>query len=72
VFAAPVRIGVPADGLRGLLDRVADPGFAVPVGLALWGARQVAMGGGFGAGGKSSPAVDRVLGPVKRWLQDFF
>lgn len=72
VFAAPVRVGVPAAGLRGLVDRVATPGFAVPVGLALWGARQVATGAGFGAAGKSSPAVERVLGPVKRWLQDFF
>jgi cell division protein FtsA len=72
VFASPVRVGVPADGLRGLVDRVASPGLAVPVGLALWGARQVATGSGFGAAGKSSPAVDRVLGPVKRWLQDFF
>jgi cell division protein FtsA len=72
VFAAPVRIGVPAAGLRGLTDRVASPGFAVPVGLALYGARQVATGGGFGAGGRTSPAMERVLGPVKRWLQDFF
>ncbi len=72
VFAAPVRVGVPAAGLRGLVDRVASPGLAVPVGLALWGARQVATGSGFGAAGKSSPAVERVLGPVKRWLQDFF
>ena len=72
VFAAPVRIGVPADGLRGLTDRVASPGFAVPVGLALYGARQVAIGGGFGAGGHSSPAVERMFAPVKRWLQDFF
>ncbi len=72
VFASPVRIGIPADGLRGLVDGVASPGFAVPVGLALYGARQVALGGGFGAGGRSSPAVERVLGPVKRWLQDFF
>jgi cell division protein FtsA len=72
VFAAPARVGVPAAGLRGLVDRVASPGLAVPVGLALWGARLVATGSGFGAGGKSSPAVERVLGPVKRWLQDFF
>jgi cell division protein FtsA len=72
VFAAPVRVGVPATALRGLVDRVASPGLAVPVGLALWGARQVATGAGFGAGGRSSPAVERVLGPVKRWLQDFF
>lgn len=72
VFAAPVRIGVPAEALRGLVDRVASPGFAVPVGLALYGARQVALGGGFGAGGRRSPAMERVLAPVKRWLQDFF
>ncbi|MBA2292786.1 MAG: cell division protein FtsA [Gemmatimonadales bacterium] len=72
VFAAPVRIGYPADGLRGLVDRVSTPAFAVSTGLALYGARQVAMGGGFGAGGKTSPAVERVFGPVKRWFQDFF
>lgn len=72
VFAAPVREGVPAAGLRGLVDRVAFPSCAVPVGLALYGARQVAIGGGFGAGGRTSPAMERVLGPVKRWLQDFF
>ncbi|MGH7584360.1 MAG: cell division protein FtsA [Gemmatimonadales bacterium] len=72
VFAAPVRVGVPGDSLRGLVDRAASPELAVPVGLALWGARQVATGAGFGAAGKSSPAVERVLGPVKRWLQDFF
>jgi cell division protein FtsA len=72
VFAAPVRLGVPAAGLRGLVDRVTSPASAVPVGLALYGARQVALGGGFGAAGRSSPAVERVLGPVKRWLQDFF
>jgi cell division protein FtsA len=72
VFAAPVRVGVPAAGLRGLVDRVASPGLGVPVGLALWGARQVATGSGFGAAGKSSPAVERVFAPVKRWLQDFF
>lgn len=72
VFAAPVRVGIPALGLRGLTDRVASPGFAVPVGLALYGARQVALGGGFGAGGRQSPAMERVLAPVRRWLQDFF
>lgn len=72
VFAAPVRIGMPSNQLRGLVDRVASPKLAVPVGLALWGARQVVMGGGFGAGGKASPAVGRVLEPVRRWLQDFF
>jgi hypothetical protein len=55
-----------------LVDQVSGPAFAVPVGLALYGARQVANGGGFVSGGHSTPAVERVLGPVKRWLQDFF
>jgi cell division protein FtsA len=72
VFAAPVRIGTPAEGLRGLVDQVSGPAFAVPVGLALYGARQLANGAGFVSGGHSTPAVERVLGPVKRWLQDFF
>ncbi|MEK7453256.1 MAG: cell division protein FtsA [Patescibacteria group bacterium] len=31
----PVQIGVPGDGLDGILDRVADPEYAVAVGLAL-------------------------------------
>ena len=34
--------------------------------------RQVAMTGGFGTGTRKSPAVEKVLAPVKRWLQDFF
>jgi hypothetical protein len=44
---------------------------AVPAGLVLYGARQVAMSGGFGTGTRKSPA-EKVLAPVKRWLQDFF
>jgi len=44
---------------------------AVPVGLLLYGAKQVTATGGFAAG-RRSPGVDKVLGPVKRWLQDFF
>ena len=35
------------------------------------GARQVAQSG-FGTGGRRSQSVEKVLGPVKRWLQDFF
>ena len=45
---------------------------AVPVGLLRYGAKQVMANGGFAEGGRRSPAVDKVLGPVKRWLQDFF
>jgi cell division protein FtsA len=72
VFAMPVRVGTPGDGLTGLVDSVESPRMAVPVGLLRYGAKQVMANGGFAEGGRRSPAVDKVLGPVKRWLQDFF
>jgi cell division protein FtsA len=71
VFALPVRVGVPGEGLTGLVDSVETPRMAVPVGLLKYGARQITATGGFAAG-RRAPAVDKVLGPVKRWLQDFF
>jgi len=71
VFALPVRVGIPGEGLTGLVDSVETPRMAVPVGLLLYGAKQVTATGGFAAG-RRSPAVDKMLGPVKRWLQDFF
>ena len=73
VFAAPARIGVPSQKLRGLADSVESPAMAVPVGLLLYGARQTVAGNGFAAGGRrSSQAVEKLINPVKRWLQDFF
>ena len=72
VLALPVRVGTPGAQLSGLADSVESPRFSVATGLALWGARQVALEGGFGSGGRKSPAVEKVFGPVKRWLQDFF
>jgi cell division protein FtsA len=71
VFALPVRVGTPGEGLTGLVDSVETPRMAVPVGLLLYGAKEVTASGGFAAG-RRSPAVEKVLGPVKRWLQDFF
>ncbi len=71
VFALPVRVGIPGQNLSGLVDSVETPRMAVPVGLALYGAKQAMAGGGFAAGTRS-PAMEKVLGPVKRWLQDFF
>jgi cell division protein FtsA len=72
VFAMPVRVGVPGEGLTGLVDSVETPRMAVPTGLLLYGAKQVMASGGFPEGGRSKPGVDKYLGPVKRWLQDFF
>lgn len=66
VFAMPVRKGEPGLGISGLVDSVQAPRYAVPVGLALYGTRQIV--GGYDGG----PAVGKLFGPVKRWLQDFF
>jgi cell division protein FtsA len=70
-FALPVRVGTPGEGLSGLVDSVESPRMAVPAGLLLYGAKEVMASGGFAAG-RRSPAVEKVFGPVKRWLQDFF
>ena len=72
VFAMPVRIGVPGQGLTGLTDSVESPRFAVPAGLALYGAKQLLQGSAFGAGGRRSQSIEKWVTPVKRWLQDFF
>lgn len=71
VFAMPVRYGTPGQGLAGLADSVESPRMALAAGLVYYGAKQVWQTG-FGMGGSRSPAVDKWLGPVKRWLQDFF
>ena len=67
VFAMPVRQGIPERGIKGLVDSVQAPRYAVPVGLALYGAQQRVLGSGYGGTG-----VNRLFGPVKRWLQEFF
>jgi cell division protein FtsA len=67
VFAMPARIGEPNRGISGLVDSVQAPRYAVPVGLALYGARQRV-----GGAAESDRSMERLLAPVKRWLQDFF
>lgn len=67
VFAMPVRKGVPDQRISGLVDNVEAPRYAVPVGLALYGARQAVGGVSYGGAG-----LDKIFAPVKRWLQDFF
>ena len=73
VFAVPVRAGHPELGISGLVDSVQAPRYAVPVGLVLYAARKSAHGGAGGAPGVlfgGSP--EKLFGPLKRWLQDFF
>ncbi|MGE0442869.1 MAG: cell division protein FtsA [Gemmatimonadales bacterium] len=72
IFALPVRVAEPGPGLSGLADRMNNPRMTVPAGLLLYGAKQVLQSGGFGASARRSPAVEKMIGPVKRWLQDFF
>jgi len=75
VFGTGVRLGVPTENIGGLNDSVEAPRFSTVVGLALYGANRLAIGGA-SAGGRrrpiSSPNVDRLAQRVKTWLQDFF
>ena len=77
VFAVPCRAGTPEHGISGLVDSVQAPRYAVSVGLVLYAAQRVAQGsagGGVLTAGRvgGSGGVERMLGPLKRWLQDFF
>jgi len=67
VFAAPVRLGVPAEGLGGLADSVGRPRFSTAAGLALHGADRFAE---TGVGG--STLTSGVLTRVGAWLKEFF
>ena len=71
VFATPVRAGQPDLGISGLVDSVQAPRYAVPVGLVLYAARKSA-GGGSAPGVLFGGAPEKLFGPLKRWLQDFF
>src|SRR2546423_6729231 len=71
-FAVPVRAGSPEQGISGLVDSVQAPRYAVPVGLVLYAARRLAQGVVPGGSLVRSAAVDKLFGPLKRWLQDFF
>ncbi|HSH76484.1 MAG TPA: cell division protein FtsA [Longimicrobiales bacterium] len=67
IFAAPVRLGVPGDGLGGLADSARRPRFAVAVGLALWGADRFAE-----TGRGASTVTSGVLTKLGTWLKEFF
>ncbi len=67
IFAAPVRHGVPREGLRGLADAVARPKFSIAAGLALWGADRFAE-----TGQGASTITSGVLTKLGTWLKEFF
>jgi len=67
VFPAPVRLGVPGEGLSGLADSVGRPRFATAVGLALYGLDR------FGETGEgASTLTSGVMSKVSAWLKEFF
>jgi cell division protein FtsA len=67
IFASPVRLGVPAEGLGGLADSVRRPRFAVATGLALWGADRFAE-----TGQGASTVASGVITKLGTWLKEFF
>ncbi|HEX9886772.1 MAG TPA: cell division protein FtsA [Longimicrobiales bacterium] len=67
VFASPVRLGVPGEGLTGLADRVGRPRFTCAAGLALHGAERYAQ-----TGEGASTLTSGVLTRMGAWLQEFF
>jgi cell division protein FtsA len=72
VFALPVRAGTPEQGISGLVDSVQAPRYAVAVGLVLYAARRRAQGVPGGGALVKGAGVEKLFGPLKRWLQDFF
>jgi cell division protein FtsA len=71
-FALPVRAGTPEQGIAGLVDSVQAPRYAVAAGLVLYAARRLAQGGPPSGSMAGSAGMDKLFGPLKRWLQDFF
>jgi cell division protein FtsA len=67
VFAAPVRAGVPGDGLTGLADSVTLPRFATVAGLALYGADRFKE-----TGEGASTLTSGILSKIIAWLKEFF
>jgi len=75
VFGTGVRVGAPAENISGLVDSVQAPRFATLVGLALYGAHRVALGGAQSSGRRlqlGSGGADKIVQRIKYWLQDFF
>jgi cell division protein FtsA len=66
-FAAPVRVGVPGEGLSGLAESVARPRFSTVAGLCLYGADRFHETGE-GATTRSSNWLTR----AGAWVREFF
>jgi cell division protein FtsA len=67
VFAAPVRVGVPEEGLSGLADSVRRPRFATVTGLCLHGADRFHE-----TGEGASTLSSNILSRLGAWIREFF
>jgi cell division protein FtsA len=73
VFGTGVRIGLPGENIGGLIDAVEAPRFSTVVGLAIYGANRILVGGEKPGQRKiGSPGFNRVGKNLKRWFDDFF
>jgi cell division protein FtsA len=70
-FRGPVRVGVPGEGLGGLVDSVRRPKFATAAGLVLYGARLEIAEGIVTTSSGGSP-VNGMIKWMREWLTDFF
>ncbi|HEV2129869.1 MAG TPA: cell division protein FtsA, partial [Longimicrobiaceae bacterium] len=70
-FAAPVRCGIPGEGIVGLVDSVRRPKFASATGLALYGARRLTSEAFEGTAAGGSP-INNIIEWMRSWLRDFF
>ena len=70
-FRGAVRIGVPGEGLGGLVESVRRPKFATAAGLVLFGARRE-IADGIVAGSPGGSPVNGMIRWMREWLTDFF
>jgi cell division protein FtsA len=65
----PVQIGIPGEGLDGIIDRVSDPEYATLVGLVLWGAEGFGESRGFSrSSGSSKSFLSRIMKSLKLFM----
>jgi cell division protein FtsA len=70
-FRCGVRLGVPGEGLGGLVESVRRPKFATAAGLVLFGARREIADGALAGAPRGSP-VNGMVKWMREWLTDFF
>jgi cell division protein FtsA len=70
-FRGSVRVGVPGEGLGGLVESVRRPKFATAAGLVLFGARRE-IADGIVAGTPGGSPVNGMIKWMREWLTDFF